>query len=447
MSILIKNATITNEGKTYKGFVLIEGTHIVQTGRAGDPLPEAGEVINAEGMLLLPGMIDDQVHFREPGLTHKGDLHTESRAAVAGGITSFMEMPNTIPQAVTIATLEEKYKLAAKKSLANYSFYLGTTNTNIDEIKAVDPKQICGVKIFMGSSTGDMVVNDDNALERVFEQSPVLIATHCEDDPTIKANQQKFIEKFGENIPYIHHPDIRSREACYKSSSKAVGLAKKHGSRLHILHLSTRDEMALFDSGPIENKKITAEACVHHLWFTREDYKTKGAFIKWNPAVKDVEDREALRQAVTDDRIDIIATDHAPHTLDEKTGIYTKTPSGGPLVQHALVALLELVKQGVFTIEKVVEKTAHNPAKLFGIEKRGFIRPGYFADLVLIDPEKPWTVSKENILYKCGWSPFEGTTFSHSVIRTFVNGNTVYKAGKIVEGPCGMRLSFQPKEY
>jgi dihydroorotase len=442
MRTLIKNAQIVNEGAITRGYVLILGEVIEEIGNSDDPIPSADVVIDAEGKFLLPGLIDDQVHFREPGLTHKGDIKSESTAAVAGGITSYMEMPNTVPQAVTIEELEKKYEIASRTSLGNYSFYLGVTDSNIEEIRKIDPSRICGIKIFMGSSTGDMVVKNDQSLDDVFHDSPVLIATHCEDDDIIKANQAKYLEKYGEDIPYIHHADIRSHEACYASSSKAVQLAKKNGSQLHIMHLSTKKELELIAQGKMLDKKITAEACIHHLWFNREDYKTKGAFIKWNPAVKDEEDRLALIDALNNDVLDIIATDHAPHTLEEKTGIYTKTPSGGPLVQHALVALMEFHLDNVIPLTKIVEKACHNPAKLFSVEKRGFIRKGYYADLVLVNPNKPWTVDKSNILYKCGWSPFEGHTFRTSVEMTFVNGHLAYENGKIDASQTGKRLSF-----
>ncbi|UTW68101.1 dihydroorotase [bacterium SCSIO 12643] len=442
MRTLIKNARIVNEGEIFNGFVLIENEIISKVGTETSELPSADHVIDAQNKFLIPGLIDDQVHFREPGLTHKGDIQSESTAAVAGGITTFMEMPNTVPQAVTIEELEKKYDIAAKTSLGNYSFYLGVTNSNINEIRSIDPSRICGIKIFMGSSTGDMVVDNDNSLDNVFRDSPVLIATHCEDDDTIKENQQKYVEKFGDDIPYEHHADIRSHEACYKSSSKAVRLAKENGSQLHIMHLSTKKELELIEQGKLLDKRITAEACTHHLWFNRDDYKTKGAFIKWNPAVKDEEDRQALIDALNNDVLDIIATDHAPHTLEEKTGVYTKTPSGGPLVQHSLTALMEFHLDGVLDITKTVEKACHNPAKLFSIKSRGFIREGYFADLVLINPDKPWTVDKSNILYKCGWSPFEGTTFRTQVEKTFVNGHMAYNNGTIDDSKQGQRLEF-----
>lgn len=442
MRTLITNAQIVNEGNIFKGFVLIEGELIARIGKEGDSLPDSETIVDAHNSFLIPGLIDDQVHFREPGLTHKGDIKSESTAAVAGGITSFMEMPNTVPQAVTIDELEKKYDIAERTSLGNYSFYLGVTNSNIDEIRKIDPSRICGVKIFMGSSTGDMVVDNDNSLDNVFHDSPVLIATHCEDDDIIKENQAKYLAKYGDDIPYEHHPDIRSHEACFKSSSKAVQLAKDNNSQLHIMHLSTKKELELIQRGKMLDKRITAEACVHHLWFNRDDYKTKGAFIKWNPAVKDEEDRLALIEALNNDTLDIIATDHAPHTLEEKTGIYTKTPSGGPLVQHALTALMEFHLDNVLPLTKIVEKACHNPAKLFSVEKRGFIREGYFADLVLINPDKPWTVNKSNILYKCGWSPFEGQTFRTQVERTYVNGHLAYSDGVINNSIQGKRLSF-----
>lgn len=444
MSILIKNATIVNEHTRFTGSVFIEGKFIKQIIREGESLPNATETIDATGLMLIPGLIDDQVHFREPGLTQKADLYTESRAAVVGGITSFMEMPNTVPQATTVELLEEKYAAAAQKSIANYSFYIGTTNTNLDEIKKIDPKQVCGVKIFMGSSTGDMVVDNDAALEEVFKNVDMLIATHCEDDPMIKENAAQYKAQYGEDVPIKFHPIIRSREACIKSSSKAIELAKKHNARLHILHISTKEEVELFDNTlPLKEKRITAEACVHHMWFEDKDYEEKGTFIKWNPAVKTAADRDAILQGVLDNKIDVIATDHAPHTLEEKNNNYFNAPSGGPLVQHALVSMMEHMHNGKISMERIVEKMAHNVADMFDIEKRGYIREGYFADLVLVDPNKPWTVEKENILYKCNWSPFEGTTFQSSVKQTFVNGRSVYQDEKVIEGDTGMRLTFE----
>jgi dihydroorotase len=394
-------------------------------------------------MLLFPGAIDDQVHFREPGLTHKGDLHTESRAAVAGGITSYMEMPNTVPSAVTIPKLEEKYARAAQVSMANYSFFMGTTNTNLEEIKRVNPQTMCGVKIFMGSSTGDMLVDDPDALEAVFRNSPTIIATHCEDDPMIKVNAAKYREQYGDEIPVHLHPLIRSAESCYKSSSFAVDLAKRTNARLHILHISTAKELELFRNDiPLKEKRITAEACIHHLWFCDEDYAEKGSLIKWNPAIKTAADRDAIRAALLDGRIDVVATDHAPHTLEEKARNYFNCPSGGPLVQHSLVAMLEFVQRGLMTPAFVAEKLSHAPATLFEVKDRGYIREGYFADLVLVHMNSPWTVSRNGLYYKCGWSPFEGTTFHASVDSTFVNGTRVYHRGKFEEEFIGQRLEF-----
>ena len=438
--ILIKNALVVNEGKTIKQNVLIEGKLIA---KIGDQEDEADEIIDAEGLHLIPGLIDDQVHFREPGLTHKAAIYTEARAAVAGGLTSFMEMPNTVPNTLTQQLLEDKYKIAAEKSLANYSFYMGGSNDNIEEVLKTDPKKVCGVKIFMGSSTGNMLVDNRKTLENLFSQCKMLIATHCEDEATIRANTIVYKEKYGEDLPIKYHPEIRSAEACYKSSSLAVELAKKYNTRLHILHISTAKELALFDNTkPLKEKRITAEACVHHLWFSDADYETKGTLIKWNPAIKTKEDRAAIIQGVLDNKIDVIATDHAPHTKEEKQNTYFKAPSGGPLVQHILVTLLEYVHQGKMTLEKVVEKTSHAVADCFQIENRGYIREGYAADLVLVDLNAPWKVAADNILYKCGWSPFEGETFQSSVVRTFVNGHSVYHNGKFDESQKGERLSF-----
>lgn len=439
---LIKNATIINENSKFVSDLLIKEGKIVKIDR-NISVESNHEVLDAEGLLLLPGCIDDQVHFREPGLTHKANIFTESRAAVAGGITSFMEMPNTVPSAVTIEELEKKYVTAQNTSLANFSFYLGTTNSNIEEIKRINPQEICGVKIFMGSSTGDMLVDDPQALEDVFHYSPTIITTHCEDDPMIKQNFQKYIAEFGETLPSKFHPLIRSEEACYKSSSFAVSLAKKYNSRLHILHISTEKELELFTNQiSLKEKRITAEACIHHLWFSDEDYERLGNFIKWNPAVKKASDRDAIMKAVNDNVLDVIATDHAPHTFEEKSQMYSKAPSGGPLVQYALLAMLEKVKEGKITLEKVVEKMCHAPAELFQVSKRGFIREGYFADLVLVNPSRSNTVSKEQILSKCKWSPFEGYTFSNSIDSTFVNGELVYSQGQIIEKSSGSRLSF-----
>jgi dihydroorotase len=439
---ILKNGQIINEGKSFQGDLLIRNGIIERIDKQIDNTINAKE-IDAEGKLILPGCIDDQVHFREPGLTHKANIASESRAAVAGGITSFMEMPNTVPSAVTFEKLEEKYAIASQTSLANYSFYLGTTNSNIEEIKRVNPETICGVKIFMGSSTGDMLVDDPKALEDVFRYAPSIITTHCEDDPMIKENFQKYIKEYGEELPAKFHPLIRSEEACYKSSSYAVSLAKKYNSRLHILHISTAKELELFRNDiPLEEKRITAEACVHHLWFTDKDYETKGNFIKWNPAVKTENDRTGIWQGVLDNRIDVIATDHAPHTLEEKNQLYAKAPSGGPLVQHALLAILEKSKEGIIPIERVVEKMAHAPALLYRLQNRGFLREGYFADVVMINPNQPHQVNKSNLLYKCGWSPFEDTTFSNSIERTFINGQIAFENGSIVECGVGSRLSF-----
>ncbi len=440
--ILIQNAEIVNEGLKSKKDLLIEGSYIA---KIADHIAEEVDmtVIDASGLLLIPGMIDDQVHFREPGLTHKATIKTESRAAVAGGITSFMEMPNTNPQTTTQEKLESKFAIAAKDSIANYSFMFGGTNDNLDELLKTDGKNVAGIKLFLGSSTGNMLVDNPETLEKIFSATSLPISVHCEDEATIQRNTKKAVEEFGTEIPIEQHPKIRSAEACYISSSKAIELAKKTGARLHIFHLSTAKEVALLDNSlPLKDKKITAEVCVHHLWFSDKDYAEKGTLIKWNPAVKTQEDQDALWQALNDNRIDVLATDHAPHTSEEKNNDYLSAPSGGPLVQHALVALLEASKAGKISIEKLVEKSAHNPAILFEIEKRGFLREGYFADLVLVDPNKSWTVEKDNILYQCGWSPFEGTTFSHSIDTTFVNGKKVYEKGRVIESDSAMRLSF-----
>ena len=441
-SVILRSATIVNEGKQQVADVYIKDGIIQKIGVNLSAVENTQEY-NLEGKYLLPGCIDDQVHFREPGLTHKANIGTESRAAVAGGITSFMEMPNTVPNALTQELLEDKYVIGSNTSIANYSFFMGASNDNLDEVLKTDGKKVCGVKIFMGSSTGNMLVDREQTLEGLFANvPPMLIATHCEDELTIKANIEKYSAIYGEDVPIEMHPIIRNEEACYLSSSLAVRLAKKFNTRLHILHISTAKELALFDNTiPLEQKMITAEACIHHMWFSDEDYKTKGNFIKWNPAVKTANDRDAIFQGVLDNKIDVIATDHAPHTLEEKNQSYFKAPSGGPLVQHALQAMLEKVKEGKISIERVVEKMAHAPAVLFKIQNRGYIREGYFADLVVIDAVSQ-TVTKENLLYKCGWSPFEGTTFSHSILKTFVNGNLVYDNGKIIEGTKGARMTF-----
>lgn len=441
MKKLLKNAQIINEGSVQTADVLIEGDRISKI--APSLQDSEAEVIDLTGKFLMPGVVDDQVHFREPGLTHKGRIYTEAKAAVAGGITSFMEMPNTKPQALTQALLEDKYEIGAKDSLANYSFFMGASNENIEEVLKTDPKRVAGIKIFMGSSTGNMLVDDQEVLNAIFSSCDMLIAVHCEDEATIRANTAKMKAEFGEDLPIRYHPVIRNVEACYKSSSLAVRLAKEHNTRLHILHISTEKETELFRNDiPLEEKRITAEACVHHLWFDDSNYDEKGTYIKWNPAVKSAADREGVWKALLDDRIDIIATDHAPHTQEEKDNTYFNAPSGGPLVQHALVALLEFYHQGKVSLEWIVNKMCHAPATCFQLKERGFIRPGYFADLVVVDLEKSWRVEKGNILYDCGWSPFEGETFKSSVVKTFVNGNLVYDKGTFDEQTRGMRLEF-----
>lgn len=441
MKKLLKNAQIVNEGSIIKADLLIEGQRILKI--APFISDAAAQVIDIEGKFLLPGIVDDQVHFREPGLTHKGRIYTEARAAVAGGITSFMEMPNTVPQALSQELLEDKYLIGAKDSLANYSFFMGASNENLEEVLKTDPKRVAGVKIFMGSSTGNMLVDDKEVLNSIFSECKMLIAVHCEDEQTIRTNSAKMKAEYGEDLPVRFHPVIRNDEACYKSSSMAIELAKKHDTRLHILHISTAKETALFRNDiPLKEKKITAEACIHHLWFDERSYEEKGTLIKWNPAVKSLKDKEAIWSALLDDRIDIIATDHAPHTLEEKQNTYFKAPSGGPLVQHALVAMLEFYHQGKVSLEWIVTKMCHAPADCFKLKDRGFIREGFYADLVVVDPNKPWTVLKQNILYQCAWSPFEGTVFKSSVSKTFVNGNLVYNQGVFDETTRGMRLEF-----
>ena len=440
-SYLIKNATIVNEGSSFVGDVLIENGVIKKVDSS--ITTNSMTVIDASGKYLIPGLIDDQVHFREPGLTHKATIGSESRAAVAGGITTFIEMPNTVPQATNQQLLQDKFNIAEKTSYANYSFMFGGTNDNLEELLKTDPKTVAGIKLFLGSSTGNMLVDNLEVLEKIFSSTKLIISVHCEDEETIKKNIADHVAQYGEQIPIELHPVIRSEEACYLSSSRAIALAKKTGARLHVFHLSTAKETALFRNDiPIEEKQITSEVCVHHLWFSDQDYKEKGTHIKWNPAVKTAADREGLWTALLDDRLDIIATDHAPHTLEEKSNSYLKAPSGGPLVQHALLALLEKVSEKVLSIEKLVEKACHNPAIIFQIENRGFIKEGYFADLVLIDPKAPQTVCKENILYKCGWSPFEGTTFSSSVTHTFVNGVLMYHEGAFNDDVKGKRITF-----
>lgn len=441
-SILILNGRLVNEGLIEEKDLYINDGLIEKIGNDLSGI-SADKIIDASGKIVVPGVIDDQVHFREPGLTDKANIFTESRAAVAGGVTTFMEMPNTVPNATTIELLEDKYEIASKTSLANYSFFLGATNDNIDEIVKADPENICGVKIFMGSSTGNMLVNEPEALEALFSRCNMLIATHCEDEATIKANAAMYKEKYGDDVPFSAHPEIRSAEACYKSSSYAVELAKKHNTRLHILHISTKDEISLFDNTiPLKDKRITSEVCIHHMWFEKKDYDTKGSLIKWNPAVKTAEDKEALFEALLDDHLDVIATDHAPHTLGEKNNNYWKAPSGGPLIQHSLVAMLEFYHQGKISLEKIVEKMCHNPAICLQVKDRGYLREGYKADLAIVDLNASWTVDKDNILYKCQWSPFEGQIFRSRVSHTIVSGHLAYEEGIFHEEKMGERLKF-----
>lgn len=440
--ILIKNVNIVNEGKIVIGNVLIDGKFISKISST-EIIATADKIIDGKDQYLFPGCIDDQVHFREPGLTHKGEIYSEAKAAVAGGVTSFMEMPNTVPNVFTQELLEDKYRRASEISLANYSFFMGASNDNLEEVLKTDPKNVCGIKVFMGSSTGNMLVDKKETLEGLFSKCKMLIATHCEDEATIKHNMQVYKDKYGEDVPVEYHPLIRSEEACYKSSSLAVELAKKYNTRLHILHISTAKEVELFDNKtPLREKRITAEACIHHLWFSEEDYKTKGNYIKWNPAVKKASDRDAILKAVLDNKIDVIATDHAPHTIEEKEQSYFKAPSGGPLIQHSLTAMIEMHKQGKISLEKIAEKMAHAVADCFQIEKRGYIREGYFADLVLVDLNSSVTIDKSNILYKCGWSPFEGVTFHSKIKYTFVSGHLVYENGHFDESCKGERMSF-----
>jgi dihydroorotase len=442
-SYLLKNGTVVNEGSSKEYDVLIRKNRIEKIGK--NLSDDSATIIDLAGKYIMPGCIDDQVHFREPGLTHKGNIYSESRAAVAGGITSFMEMPNTSPNATTQELLEDKYQIAKTHSIANYSFFMGATNDNLDEVLKTDASKVCGVKVFMGSSTGNMLVDNEKTLAGLFSNVPMLIATHCEDEQTVRKNLADAKLKYGTEIPIELHPVIRNEEACYLSSSLAVHLAERHGARLHVLHISTAKETELFNNQlSLKDKKITAEACVHHLWFSEEDYASKGTFIKWNPAVKTISDREGIWKALLDNRIDVVATDHAPHTIEEKKNNYLNAPSGGPLVQHALISMMEHVKKGKITIERVVEKMAHNPAILFRIKERGFIREGYYADIVVVDPSRSYSVQQSNILYKCGWSPFEGYTFSSSINKTFVNGEIVYENNKVAEGTNGMRLSFNP---
>ena len=444
--ILIKDATLVNEGKVIQKDLLIKGETIASICDSISP-SSSMQVIDAKGLHLLPGWIDDQVHFREPGLTHKATIASESRAAVAGGITSFLEMPNTIPQTTNFNALLDKHAIAEKSSIANFGFLFGGTNENLKDIIQIDDTKVAGIKLFLGSSTGKMLVDDEKVLEEIFSKTTLPIAVHCEDESTIKNNLSKYRKKYGDNIPIEKHSKIRSEDACYLSSSKAIAMAKKTGARLHVFHLSTAKETHLFSNDkPLASKQITAEVCIHHLYFSEDDYKEKGNLIKWNPAVKKASDRDELWKALNDNRIDILATDHAPHTLEEKQNFYTSAPSGGPLVQHALIALLTQVKKGKITLEKLVEKACHNPAILFRIQNRGYLREGYFADLVLVDLNKKTIVTKENILYKCGWSPFEGTTFDAYIEKTFVNGNLVYDQGEIIESSLGRKLTFDRKK-
>ncbi|NQY67673.1 MAG: dihydroorotase [Flavobacteriales bacterium] len=443
-TLLIKGSHLINEGEVYRADILLENDIIIDVLRENESSSvDVDDTINASGLHILPGAIDDQVHFREPGLTHKANIYTEAKAAVSGGITSFMEMPNTVPNTVTIPLLEDKYTIASESSLANYSFFMGATNDNIDEVLKIDKSNVCGVKIFMGSSTGNMLVDSEEALNNIFSKCKSLIAVHCEDEATVSKNLNEYIEKYGEDIPMEMHPKIRSEEACYLSSSKAVALAKKHNTHLHILHISTAKELSLFDNSlPLMEKRITAEACIHHMWFDEKDYLTKGSRIKWNPAVKTEDDKRAILQGVLDNTIDVIATDHAPHTDEEKKENYMHAPSGGPLLQHSVVTMLELCKQGKITLERIVEKMCHAPADLFGVEKRGYLRKGYKADLVLVDLNKKWTVDKSNIVSKCQWSPMEGQEFSSTIISTFVNGRKVYDEEGFYEEHKGERLTF-----
>jgi len=446
--ILLKNANIVNEGKIFEGSVLIDGERIVEVEEKRlkakiESVKENIEVIDLEGKYIFPGIIDDQVHFRDPGLTYKADIATESRAAIAGGVTSYMDMPNNIPAILTQDLLEKKYRDASNKSMANYSFYMGASNDNLDEVLKTNPKNVCGIKVFMGSSTGNMLVDDPKTLEGIFSKAPTLVATHCEDETTIRNNTKLYKEKYGEEMPIKYHPEIRSAEACYLSSSMAVGLAKKHNTRLHVLHLTTAKEMSLFDNAiPLSEKRITAEVCVHHLVFNDNDYDKYGTRIKWNPAVKTEKDRKALLQALKDNKIDVIATDHAPHTAEEKANNYFKAPSGGPLVQHSLVSMLEFYHKKELSLEKIVEKMCHAPAGCFNVKDRGYIRKGYYADLVVIDLNNKWTVTRENTYYKVGWSPFDGKEFQSKILKTIVNGKLVFDEGKFDEDFKGMRLEF-----
>jgi dihydroorotase len=443
--ILIKDATLVNEGNQYRGSILLKDGKInkIFTGPAPDNILAQIKIINARNKIILPGIIDDHVHFREPGLTHKGDIYSESKAAVAGGVTSIMEMPNTLPQTTTQKALEDKFNIASGKSLTNYSFYIGATNNNLEELTRTDLSMVCGIKVFMGASTGKMLVNNEDTLRNIFSKAPLLVAVHCEDDQLIRQSLSNFRQKYGLNLPCKYHPLIRSEEACYKSSSYAVNLARQYNTRLHVLHLSTARELELFDNTlPPSEKQITCEVCIHHLYFDEVDYDTKGCLIKWNPAIKKAEDREGLFAGILNNSIDIIATDHAPHVLKEKQKNYFEAPSGGPMVQHSLVVMLEFYFNGKISLEKIVEKMCHTPADIFQIDKRGYIREGYWADLVIVDPDNPWEVNKKNILYKCGWSPLEGQKFRSQVSHTLINGHLVFENGRFDESLTGKRLEF-----
>jgi dihydroorotase len=440
-NVLIRDCRVVNEGQVLHADVLVRNGRIERIAPEGIGSNSTAEV-DLKGRHLLPGVIDDQVHFREPGLTHKEDIAHATAAAAAGGVTSYMEMPNTVPNALTQELLADKYRLGAASSLVNYSFFMGVGNDNLDEVLRTDPRTVCGLKAFLGSSTGNMLVDNEATLDDLFRKAHLILAIHAEDEHTIRSNMARAVARWGEDIPVDQHPVIRDAEACYLSSSRAVARAREHGTRLHVLHISTERELALFEPGPLTGKRITAEACIHHLWFTADDHATKGSLIKWNPAVKQASDRAAIRQAVIDGRIDVVATDHAPHTLEEKARPYAQCPSGGPLVQHSLVAMLDLMHQGVFSLEQVVEKLSHAPARLFDVKERGFVREGYHADLVAVDLDAPWTVDRSNVLSKCGWSPFEGHRFRSRVLRTWVNGRTVYAEGRVDPSVRGERLSF-----
>tara|TARA_X000000950_G_scaffold268337_1_gene345773 strand:- start:11370 stop:12707 length:1338 start_codon:yes stop_codon:yes gene_type:complete len=440
-STLIKNVNIVNEGKVFKGDIRIKQEKISLIAPF-IPISQDEHLVEGNNKYLIPGLIDDQVHFREPGLTHKGDIYSESRAAVAGGITSFIEMPNTKPQTTTMKKIEQKLEIASRNSVANYGFMFGGTNSNLDEIKKIDENKVAGLKLFLGSSTGNMLVNKKEVIKEIFKSSKLVISVHCEDELIIRKNLNIYLGMYGKNIPFRFHPKIRSSEACFKSSSEAVNLALETGARLHVFHISTGNETKLFSKIPIEEKQITSEVCTHHLWFSDKDYESKGSKIKWNPAIKSKEDRNALWEALNEDRIDVYATDHAPHTINEKKLPYTESPSGGPLVQHGLLAMLDSVNKGKISLEKFVEKASHNPAKIFKIKKRGFLKENFYADMVLIDLKGKTKVTKNNIMYKCGWSPFEGYLFNSSILKTWVNGKLLYDKGKIIESGPAKKLEY-----